>query len=81
MAFFLRKPLRWGNLYEPAPLLRFLLRAATAAAEAFFARAERSFGVIVSRERLPPIFPPLAPCLRKNSRTSAGSFFFAIHLS
>lgn len=60
-------------------------RAAAAAAEAFFARALRSSGVMVSRERFPPIFPPIlppfAPCLRKYSRTSGGSFFFAMHQS
>lgn len=55
----------------------FAFRAATAAAEAFFARAVRSSGVMVSRERFPPICPPFAPCLRKNSRTSDGSLFFA----
>ena len=61
------------------------LRAVAAAAEAFFARTTRSSGVMVSRERLPPIFPPIfppfAPCLRKYSRTSGGSFFFAMNRS
>jgi hypothetical protein len=50
-------------------------RAATAAALAFFARATRAAGVIVSIARRPPIRPPLAPCSRKNRRTSGGSFF------
>lgn len=58
-----------------AGYFRFALRAATAAAEAFFARAVRSSGVMVSRDRLPPILPPFAPCLRKNSSTSSGSLF------
>ncbi len=52
-------------------------RAAVAASDAFFARATRSSGVMVSRERFPPIFPPFAPCLRKKSRISGGSRFFA----
>ena len=30
---------------------------------------------MVSSERLPPILPPLAPCLLKNSKTSGGSLF------
>lgn len=39
----------------------FRLRAALAAAAAFFARAVRSSGLIVSKERLPPSFPPILP--------------------
>lgn len=58
------------------PVDRFFLafRAATAALEAFFARDTRSSGVIVSRDRFPPILPPFAPCLRKKSMASGGSF-------
>lgn len=40
-----------------APSLRFL----AAAIDAFLARSERSSGVMVSRLRFPPIFPPLRP--------------------
>ena len=36
-------------------------RFLAAARDAFLARAERSFGVMVSRLRLPPILPPLRP--------------------
>ena len=34
--------------------------------------------VIVSRDRFPPIFPPLAPCFLKNSRMSGGSLLAMI---
>jgi hypothetical protein len=37
------------------------VRFFAAAIAAFFARAERSSGVMVSRLRLPPILPPLRP--------------------
>jgi hypothetical protein len=53
--------------------LRFFL--ASRAATAFRARSERCSGVMVSRDRLPPILPPLEPWLRKYSSTSVGSFF------
>jgi hypothetical protein len=57
----------------------FFERTSALLAAAFFARAERCSGVMVSRERFPPIFPPILPpffpALRKNSRTSGGSFF------
>jgi hypothetical protein len=54
---------------------RFLAeRTAADAAAAFFALAVRSAGVIVSSERLPPIAPPLLPCLRKYASTSGGNF-------
>lgn len=60
----------------------FALRAAVAAADAFFARAVRCSGVMLAAAffppSLPPIFPPFAPCFRKNSSTSGGSFFFAM---
>jgi hypothetical protein len=46
-----------------------------AALLAFLARALRCSTVIVCIDRLPPIRPPFAPCLRKNSSTSGGSFF------
>jgi hypothetical protein len=36
------------------------VRFRAAASEAFLARADRSSGVMVSRERLPPISPPFA---------------------
>lgn len=52
----------------------FFLRISADFAAAFFARAVRSAGVIVSRLRLPPILPPFAPCFLKNSSTSGGSF-------
>ena len=42
-----------------------LLRAATAAALAFFARATRCAGVMVSSARRPPIRPPFATLLAK----------------
>lgn len=70
----IRKAKRGMLAYPPACFF-VALRAATAASEAFFARAARSSRVIVSRERFPPIFPPLAPCLRKKSSTSGGSLF------
>jgi len=61
------------------------LRLASRAATALFARSERCSGVMVSSDRLPPILPPIlppfAPCLRKYSNTSGGSFFFATLLS
>jgi len=40
-------------------------RAAAAAALAFFARATRCAGVMVSSDRRPPMRPPFAPCSRK----------------
>jgi len=43
---------------------RAAVRFFAAASEAFLARADRSSGVIVSSERLPPIFPPLLPISR-----------------
>jgi len=72
---------REGPAYSSMRFL-FPFRAAVAAAEAFFARAARSSGVMDAAAffppALPPIFPPFAPCLRKNSKTSGGSFFFAM---
>jgi len=59
-----------------------VVRAAAAAALAFFARAARCAAVILAAAVFPPVlppsFPPLEPCFRKNSRTSGGSFFLAI---
>jgi len=54
--------------------LTFFLRTSADFAAAFFALVVRSWGVIVSRLRLPPILPPFAPCRLKNSRTAGGSF-------
>jgi hypothetical protein len=54
--------------------LALLFRTSADFAAAFLALAVRSAGVIVSRLRLPPILPPLAPCFLKNSKTSGGSF-------
>jgi hypothetical protein len=56
-------------------------RLASLAATAFFARSERASGVIVSRERFPPIFPPRRPCSWKYARTSGGNFFRPMCLS
>ncbi len=59
------------------PQRRFFSRASrsavrffAAAVAAFLARADRSSGVIVSRLRLPPIFPPLRPISRITSEIS-----------
>jgi hypothetical protein len=56
---------------------RFLI--ASRAATALRARSVRSVGVMDAAAffppALPPIFPPFAPCLRKNSSTSGGNFF------
>jgi hypothetical protein len=46
---------------------RSAVRFLAAAADAFFARATRSARVMVSRLRLPPIFPPLRPSSRITS--------------
>ena len=43
----------------------FFARCTAAARLAFLARALRWAAVMVSRERLPPILPPLAPCFLK----------------
>ena len=60
----------------------FAFLAATAAREAVFARAERCCLVIPAAAffppALPPSFPPLAPCFRKNSNASGGNFVLAI---
>jgi hypothetical protein len=53
-------------------------RLASRAATALRARSERCSGVMVTRDRFPPILPPSAPCFLKNSRTSGGSFFLAM---
>jgi len=76
-------PLRDGFRFRvvfwaAAALVAALARLASAAAWlAFLARSARCSGVIVSKDRLPPLRPPLAPCSRKNSRTSGGRFFTA----
>ena len=54
--------------------------ASAAALLAFFALAARCAAVIVSKDLLPPIRPPLAPCSLKNWRTSNGSFFIVRHI-
>jgi hypothetical protein len=43
---------------------RAAVRFRTAASAAFYARADRSSGVMVSSERFPPINPPLRPISR-----------------
>jgi hypothetical protein len=52
---------------------------------AFFARAVRSAGVMVSRDRLPPILPPSRPVSLKNSSISVMEpkflFFLATPIS
>jgi hypothetical protein len=53
-----------NHLRFPSLARRTLVRFLAAAIEAFLARAERSAGVIVSRLRLPPIFPPFRPISR-----------------
>lgn len=53
---------------------RFWVRFFAAASEAFFARAERSSAVMVSRLRLPPILPPLLPISRMISENRAFVF-------
>ena len=58
----------------PFTFVAFAFLASAAALLAFFALAVRCSAVIVSRDRLPPIRPPLAPCSLKNARTSGGSF-------
>ena len=50
----------------------FAQRAVTA----FLAMAERCSGDTFSIRLLAPALPPFAPCLRKYSMTSSGSFFF-----
>lgn len=55
----------------------FAFLASAAALLAFLALAARCSAVIVSRDRLPPMRPPFAPCSLKNLRTSGGSFFTA----
>jgi hypothetical protein len=50
---------------------RAAVRFFAAAMAAFFARADRSSGVMVSRLRLPPILPPFAPISRMISRKMA----------
>ena len=73
-----------GDGHQPFRFFAFGLvaRAADAAALAFFARAARCAAVILAAAVFPPVlppsFPPLEPCFRKNSRTSGGSFFLAI---
>ena len=57
---------------------RSAVRFAAAAIDAVLARAERSSGVIVSRLRFPPIFPPLLPISRIISRNRA-LVFLSIH--
>jgi hypothetical protein len=59
--------------------LAFAFLASAAALLAFFALAARCSAVIVSKDRLPPIRPPLAPCSLKNLRTSDGSLFTVRH--
>jgi hypothetical protein len=49
------------------------------ATAARLAISERRCGVRVTSLRLPPIFPPLAPCFLKNSKTSGGSLPFTFH--
>ena len=52
------------GLFHSAFLRRaFADRTAADAAAAFFALAVLSAGVMVSSDRLPPIAPPLLPCL------------------
>jgi len=55
-------------------LLLFAFLASAAALLAFLALATRSWDVIVTKDLLPPIFPPREPCFLKKSRTSEGSF-------
>ena len=80
-------PLTFGHVTpcNHSPFARFFaltFRTLALAAAAFFARAVRSAGVMVSRLRLPPILPAADPCFfpsfRKYSDTAAGTFFFAI---
>jgi hypothetical protein len=59
------------GLFLRSAASRFSVRFFAAASEAFFALAERSSGVIVSRLRLPPILPPLLPISRMISLKSA----------
>ena len=56
---------------------RFWVRFFAAASEAFFARAERSSAVMVSRLRLPPILPPLRADLAHDLREQ--SLRFLVH--
>ena len=50
--------------------IRSAVRFFAAASDAFFARAERSSAVMVSRLRLPPILPPFRPSWRITSEIS-----------
>jgi len=55
-----------------------VLRLPSYAAGALRARSERCSGVMEAAAFLPPILPPLLPCLRKNSRTSRESLVLAM---
>ena len=57
---------------------RFLAHLASTARRAL---SLRSSAVILEARTLPPSFPPRRPIFAKNSRTSGGSFFFAISAS
>ena len=64
--------------------LVFALRAATAAAEAFFARAERSSGVMVSSERFPDLsanFPTLCILLAEKLQNFGRKLFVRYELA
>jgi hypothetical protein len=57
---------------------RSAVRFFAAAVAAFFALADRSSGVMVSRLRLPPILPPLRPISRMISEKIALVFLSTI---
>lgn len=59
-----------GETREAAQVPRFLRHRASAARRAM---ADRSSAESGANRRLPPILPPLAPCLRKYSSAAAGS--------
>jgi hypothetical protein len=64
--FPVRFPVPFGRAVRLAALslaIRAAVRFLAAAADAFFARAVLSSGVMASSERLPPIFPPFRPNL------------------
>jgi hypothetical protein len=57
---------------------RAAVRFFAATSDAFFARADRSFAVMVSRLRLPPILPPFRPISLMISRNNALVFLSTI---
>ena len=68
--------------FNPSRARRFAVRTSAAARDAFFARAERSSGVMFLADALPPCRPNMRAISVMAARTSAGIFIPSmVHLT